>query len=54
MMATKWLMAGGEAVVKIYAGAPHGFVGFPAEQMREAGEALADTVVFIKERMEGV
>ena len=28
-MSTKWVMAGGEAVVKIVPGAPHGYIMFP-------------------------
>ncbi|KIW19922.1 hypothetical protein PV08_00497 [Exophiala spinifera] len=28
-MSTKWLMAGGEAIVKIIPGAPHGYLAFP-------------------------
>ncbi|KAG9783122.1 hypothetical protein HRR83_002002 [Exophiala dermatitidis] len=28
-MSTKWLMAGGQAIVKIIPGAPHGFIFFP-------------------------
>jgi acetyl esterase/lipase len=30
-MSTKWLMAGGEAVVKIIPGAPHGYIMFPRD-----------------------
>ena len=49
VMATKWLMTGGKAVLKVYPGAPHGFIGFPAEMLKEAGEALVDTQTFIQE-----
>ncbi|EXJ79683.1 hypothetical protein A1O3_07964 [Capronia epimyces CBS 606.96] len=35
-MSTKWLMAGGEAIVKIVPGAPHGFIFFP-RSMKESG-----------------
>jgi acetyl esterase/lipase len=50
-MATKWLMAGGEAILKIYSGAPHGFIGFVG-LLNEAGEALEDTKTYIRERLE--
>ena len=48
-MGTKWLMGGGEAIVKIYPGAPHGFIAFPASMLKEAGEALEDTATYIKD-----
>lgn len=44
-MAAKWGMAGGEAVLKVYEGAPHGFFLFPIEA---AKEGFQDTVDFIK------
>jgi acetyl esterase/lipase len=51
VMATKWLMAGGYAILKIYPGAPHGFTGFP-DMLDEAGQALDDTKTFIQEQLE--
>jgi len=51
MMATKWLMAGGQAVLKIYNGAPHGFLGFVG-LLDEAGQGLEHTKAFILERLE--
>jgi acetyl esterase/lipase len=51
MMSTKWMMAGGEAIVKIYPGAPHGFIAFPPAALNEAGEALQDTQTYIRERL---
>jgi len=50
MMATRWLMAGGEACLKIYSGAPHGFLGFVG-LLDEAGMGLEDTKAFILERL---
>jgi acetyl esterase/lipase len=47
-MATKWLMAGGEAILKIYPGAPHGFIAFVG-QLKEAEEALEDTQTYIRD-----
>ena len=35
-MSTKWLMAGGKAVVKIVPGAPHGYIMFP-RSLKESG-----------------
>ena len=49
MMATKWLMAGGDAILKIYPGAPHGFIGFIG-LLDEAGQALQDTKTFLQEQ----
>jgi acetyl esterase/lipase len=37
-MSVKWLMAGGEAVVKIIPGAPHGYIMFP-RSMKGSGAA---------------
>jgi acetyl esterase/lipase len=38
-MSTKYLMAGGEAVVTIVPGAPHGYIGFP-KSMKGSGAAV--------------
>jgi acetyl esterase/lipase len=51
VMGVKWLMSGGEAIVKIFQGAPHGFIGFPLGALKEVGEAMEDCKVFIQERM---
>jgi len=45
------LMAGGEAILKIYPGAPHGFISFVGV-LKEAGEALEDTKTYIREILE--
>ncbi|KAG0652327.1 Carboxylesterase [Hyphodiscus hymeniophilus] len=50
-MAIKWMVSGGEAIIKIYPGACHGFIGFPPDQLEEAGKALEDTKTFIKQCM---
>ncbi len=49
MMGTKWLMAGGQAVIKIYEGAPHGFIGFKPDEEPQAGKVLQDTRTFIQD-----
>jgi len=36
-MASKWLMAGGEAVMKIYPGGPHGFIMFAGQENATMG-----------------
>jgi acetyl esterase/lipase len=48
-MGMKWPTAGGEAVVKIYPGAAHGFLIFPVESCKEAGMVIEDTVTFIED-----
>lgn len=50
LMSMKWMIAGGEAVVKIYPGAPHGFTAFPGIKVSE--EAAAVTVQFLQEKLE--
>lgn len=51
MMGAKWGMWGNESVVKIYQGAPHGFIGFPPGTIKSVQEALDDTEVFVKEKI---
>lgn len=53
-MATRWLMAGGHAILKVYSGAPHGFNLFPRQVFKVAGEAVDDTEAYIKERLEQI
>ncbi|KAL2074948.1 hypothetical protein VTL71DRAFT_8728 [Oculimacula yallundae] len=50
-MATKWLVYGGEAIVKVYPGACHGFIGLSPDLLKEAGEALQDTQTYIRDRL---
>lgn len=50
-LGSKWAMWGNESVVKIYNGAPHGFIFFPREFMKAGGEALDDTATFVQEKM---
>ncbi|KAI8940601.1 hypothetical protein NX059_001874 [Plenodomus lindquistii] len=51
MMGAKWGMWGGESIVKIYRGAPHGFIGFARGTIKAVGEALDDMGVFIDEKI---
>lgn len=49
MMSTRWLIAGGESVVKIWPGEAHGFSAFPTNSAREASAMMQQ---FIQEKME--
>ncbi|KAK0100410.1 hypothetical protein ONS95_008360 [Cadophora gregata] len=51
VMSVKWMMFGGEAIVKVYPGACHGFIGFAPSLLKEAGEALDDTKTYIQDRV---
>lgn len=51
-MSTKWLMGGGEAVVKIIPGAPHGYIGFPREiKGSGASEGMDAVEDFIRSKL---
>ncbi|CAA9958225.1 esterase/lipase/thioesterase [Pyrenophora teres f. maculata] len=51
MMGSKWAMWGNESVVKIYHGAPHGFIGFPPGTIKAVQEVLDDTEAFVREKI---
>lgn len=51
LMGAKWQMWGNEAVIKIYNGAPHGFICYPPGTIKSVQEGLDDTVVFVKGKM---
>jgi hypothetical protein len=48
-MSSKWNIADGEAIVKIYPGATHGFTVFP--NLPVADEANAVTLDFLQEKL---
>ncbi|KAF2262109.1 alpha/beta-hydrolase [Lojkania enalia] len=50
-MGAKWQMWGNEAVVKIYNGAPHGFIMFTPGAIDVVQEGLDDTETFVKEKI---
>ena len=53
-MSSKWLMAGGDAIVKIFPGAPHGYIMFPLDT-KDGGNAKAgmeSVVAFVKQKLE--
>ena len=47
MMASRWLVHGGEAVVKLVPGAPHGYILFPQDEVAEAKEGLEVVSAFV-------
>lgn len=51
MMSAKWQMSGAEAILKIYAGAPHGFSFFPIGGTETTEEGLKDICEFMNERI---
>ena len=51
MMAVKWMMNGNEAIVKLYEGAPHGFIVFPGDKMPPSVECRKDIETFMKEKL---
>ncbi|KAL8893329.1 MAG: hypothetical protein Q9192_005375, partial [Flavoplaca navasiana] len=53
MMAARWMMSGGKAVVRIVAGAPHGFTLFPWEFCAEAKVGVEDGCAFVREMTRG-
>ena len=50
-MCTKWMISGGEAILKIYPGACHGFLGFPPDALAETQKALQDMKTYIQDCM---
>jgi acetyl esterase/lipase len=52
MMGAKWQMWGNEAVVKVYNGAPHGFIGFAPGTIKAVQEVLDDVGAFVKAKTE--
>jgi len=50
-MSAKWQMAGAEAVLRVYEGAPHGFISFPRQHLEAAGQGLDVTKEFMLEKM---
>lgn len=50
-MSAKWSMAGAESILKIYPGAPHGFVFFPPGRTEETQKGLDDITMYMNERI---
>lgn len=53
-MCSRWNMAGGEGILRIYNGGLHGFVAFPVEMLSLAGDCLKDVAVFLGDGMKAV
>jgi acetyl esterase/lipase len=51
MMGAKWMMSGNKAVVKVYNGAPHGFINFAPGTIKAVQEGLDDSGAFVEEMM---
>ena len=51
MMGVKWIMSGSEAIVKLFAGAPHGFTLFPGDMMPPSAECREVVKAFFKEKL---
>lgn len=51
MMAARWMMAGGEAVTKVYPGAPHGFILYAEGSLESVREGYDDVTAFIQEKL---
>lgn len=48
-MVAKWQMAGGDATLKVYEGAPHGFIAFPGNMFQGAAQGLGDVVMWFRD-----
>lgn len=53
MMATKWQMSGGDAILKIFPGAPHGFILFPPDASESTKQGLAIMGEFLRGQISG-
>jgi len=51
LMAARWQMAGGEGVVRLFSGAPHGFIAIPDEMAESAREGKEVVREFLREKM---
>lgn len=49
MMAARWQMNGGTAVVRILPGAPHAYTLFPGDKCPEAKEGIEAGCAFVRE-----
>lgn len=54
LMSARWQMAGGEAVVRLFPGAPHGFVIVPRAKVECAMEGLKAIKAFLEEKVNGL
>ena len=50
-MASRWMVAGGEAVTRLYPGAPHGFINMPQDKCPAAKESREVIREFLVEKV---
>ena len=50
-MSVKWMMAGGEAVIRVYPGSPHGYIMFSEDVHDNVTVALRELQSFVNARM---
>lgn len=50
-MSSRWQMAGGKAIVKIFPGAPHGYTLYPQDKCLEAKQGIEANCAFVREMM---
>ncbi len=50
-MSVKWMMAGGEAVIRIYPGSPHGYIMFSEDAHENVSTAMGDVQSFLKAKL---
>ena len=46
-MSSRWMLAGSRAVLKVYAGSPHGYIVFDPAWHENAQRALSDVKIFV-------
>ena len=51
LMAAKWQLAGGEGILRLFPGAPHGFISFPHDKVPAAKECMDLTTEFLKSKL---
>lgn len=53
LMAARWQMAGGEGVVRLFSGAPRGFMAIPVDKAESAREGREAIKVFLRTKIGG-
>ena len=51
LMATRWQLAGGETIMRLFAGAPHAFTMLPPDTSESAKEGLELIAQFLEEKI---
>ena len=50
LMSAKWAMSGAESILKVYPGAPHGFIYFPPAASETVKQGTDDIITFLTEK----